>query len=358
MKKLLRPRVILPAIFAAAVIAALLAFSDLGKVVRLMEGFNRLYLLYFFLLMVAYELVRGLQWQYLLHALKIRVPIRAQWFSFLVGEMGKSLPIGNYLQNYLLERAQGADFGRSSAASTLIIITEVFVSVIGVVILGLGSWTTFLRPIIIIGLILTGVAVFLIVKFHHSGNPPRWMTKRKAMQKVLQEFGEFEKGAVDLFKPRVLAVEIALSATYLIIAGAGLYIILRGLNIGGASFGEALAVYFFSLATSLIIPIPVDIGVIEITAVGAFLVVGVSRAGAVGTVLINRVLSIIASIAIAIIAMIVFHDQLRAALKDRPRRGQKGEKGQNGQKDTQSAQQNRQPPTDGPQDTRQPAHAS
>src|SRR5437660_2085895 len=119
MKKLLRPKVVIPVILSVAVLGALLFFGDIRKVLRLMEGFQRIYLIWFLILMVAYEVVRGWQWHYLLQSMGIRVPLRAQIFAFAAGEVTKSVPIGNYFQNYILQQAEGTDFGLSSAATTL-----------------------------------------------------------------------------------------------------------------------------------------------------------------------------------------------------------------------------------------------
>lgn len=85
---------------------------------------------------------------------------------------------------------------------------------------------------------------------------------------------------------------------------------------------EALAVYFFSLAFSLMLPIPVDVGVLEIGGVGAFLAIGIQggKNAAVGAMLINRVLSIIASVAIAAVVMLIFRGELRAVLRERTER--------------------------------------
>jgi hypothetical protein len=137
--RLLRPKIILPLLLSASLLAALLAFADVKKVVALMTAFDKLYLLYFLLLMAAYTAVRGAQWHELLAALEIDAPLRSQMFAFLVGEVTKSIPIGNYVQNYILQQARGTDFGRSSAATTLIVLIEVAVALSGVVILGLGD---------------------------------------------------------------------------------------------------------------------------------------------------------------------------------------------------------------------------
>jgi len=76
--------------------------TDVKRIGALIVGFDRADLLYFFLLMVAYEAVHGLQWHLLLRALGLRAPLRTQIFTFLSGEIAKTLPIGNYFQNYLL----------------------------------------------------------------------------------------------------------------------------------------------------------------------------------------------------------------------------------------------------------------
>ena len=139
MTRLLRPKIILPLLLSASLLAALLAFADVKKVVALMTAFDKLYLLYYLLLMAVYTVVRGVQWHDLLAALEIDAPLRSQMFAFLVGEVTKSIPIGNYVQNYILQQARGTDFGRSSAATTLIVLIEVAVALSGVVILGLGD---------------------------------------------------------------------------------------------------------------------------------------------------------------------------------------------------------------------------
>ena len=319
MKKLLQPKVLIPLILSVALIVALLAFADVKKVIALIEGFQKIYLLWFLLLMVGYEVVRGAQWYFLLRALDIHAPLRTQIFAFAGGEVTKSMPIGNYFQNYLLQQSKGSDFGRTSAATTVIIILEVVVSLTGVVILGLGRWTPWLRPVIILGTAAFLLAAWAYHRFHQHARTPRWIREHKAMRKAIDEFKELRTGAADLFHPRVLLIAVVLSAVYLLIAATGLYMVVRGLGIGGASLTETLAVYFFSLAFSLIFPIPVDIGVLEVSGVGAFLAIGIQggKSAAVGAVLINRVLSIIASLAIAALVMLIFHGEFRAVLRGR-----------------------------------------
>lgn len=319
MKKLLQPQVLIPLVLGIAILAALLAFSNVKKVLALMVGFQRLDLLFFLLLMIAYEAIRCTQWHFLLKKLDIHVPLRAQVFSFAGGEVTKSMPIGNYFQNYILQVAEGTDFGLSSAATTLIVLTEVAVSLIGVVILGLGSWTSWLRPLIIIGVAVFAGLVWLFVKLHHAGRPPRWVMEHRLTRKGLAELRNLWEGAEALLHPRTLLIQSLLGAAYLVAGGAGLYVVVNGLGVHGVSFPQALAVYLFSLGFGLIFPLPIDIGVTEISGVGAFLAIGVSRDAAVGVMLINRVLGIGASLAISLLVMAALPDQVRAVLRHRSR---------------------------------------
>src|SRR5437588_3075408 len=128
MRKLLRPRIVIPAVLGAGMIVALFTLADARKVLDVILGVRHTYLLYFFGLMIIYEIVRCAQWHYLLRSLGIRAPLRSQIFAFAVGEITKSLPIGNYFQNYMLRQSQGTNFGLSSVATSLILLTEVVVS--------------------------------------------------------------------------------------------------------------------------------------------------------------------------------------------------------------------------------------
>jgi uncharacterized protein (TIRG00374 family) len=319
--------VLIPTVLSVAIIVALLGFGDIHKVVRLMAGFPHIYLLWYLLLMIAYEAVRCLQWHVLLGALSIRIPIRAQIFAFLTGEVAKSIPVGNYFQNYLLQRSDGADFGLTSAATTFVVLIETAVSLLGVVIIGVGTWSGWLRPVIIVGLLVTALVVWIVASLHKAGRAPQWMQRRKAWRTVLQELRNFWTGSKQILHPRVIVIASLLGAIYLLIAGTALYLVTRGLGIHLSIWG-VWAVYFFSLAFSLIFPLPVDIGVLEASGVGAFLAQGIGRPPAVGAMLINRVLSFGSSLVIALIGAVALHDEARQAFRNRPRKGTKDQKQQ------------------------------
>jgi uncharacterized protein (TIRG00374 family) len=317
MNKLLRPSVVIPLTLSAAVLAALLGFSHPAQVVAVMEGFQPIYLLYVLVLMVAYETLRWAQWSVLLAALRIRIPLRTQVFTFLGGEVAESLPVGTYFRNYLLHGSTGTDFGLSSAATTLSMVTEVAVCLAGLLILGLGAWSSWLRPVIVIGLALF---LFLVWAVHRSGYAlaaRAWLRQRTSFRRLAEALRGFRMGAGALLHPRVLAVQSLLGALYVIVAGAVLYLVVRGLGIGHVSLWEALALYFFGLGFTLISPIPLDIGVLEVSGVGALLAVGMSEPDAVGVMLLNRALRTATPLAIALVVVVILRDEVRAAVRER-----------------------------------------
>lgn len=313
MKKLLRPGVIIPAVLSIAILAALLAFADLKKIVALITRFPPINLLWFFLLMALYEVVRGTQWHLLLKALKVKAPLRSQIFAFVMSEFSRNLPVGSFFQNYLLEQSTGADFSRTSAATTLILASEIGLCFLGVVVLGLGAWTPWLRPGIIGVTVVLVLGVWTYTRLHHSSRMPRWIKEHRVLRRAAEGVGRFKEGASDLLHPRILLVQALLGAAYLVIAGAGLYVIAVGLDPhdSAITFARMQAVYFFTLASAVILPVP------EAGGVGAFLSLGISRNVAVGAMLLNRVLSVLSALITAAIVTALLPGELRAALQAR-----------------------------------------
>lgn len=310
LKWLLRPAVLIPAILGAGLLVVLFTLADARKVLAVMEGFQRSYLLLFLLLMVVYFVLRAVQWHYLLHALGIRAPVHSQIFAYSLGELTKSLPIGNYFQNYLLRQSQGTQISVSSVATTLILLTEVVVSLLGVLIFGLGGWTEWLRPFILGGAVALGLLMALGYTLRRVLRVPRWLAERPNIRRLLDELEHSRAGIRALARPRVLLVETLLSVAYLGVAGVGLYCITRGVGLTEVTLDQALAVYCLSLAVGLLVPIPVDFGLIELSGAGALTAIAVGRNAALGVMLINRILSIAATSAlgIAVALMLLRHE--------------------------------------------------
>lgn len=320
LKRLLRPDVLIPVVLIVGAIALLFGFGNPARILATMESFNRVDLVWVFLLTATYEAIRFVQWWYLLRHEGIHVPLKAQVFSFAGGEATRFLPIGNYFENYLLTAAEGVDFGFSSAVTTLTVLLEVAVSLTGLVILGLGSWW-WVRPLIVAGVAIAAALAWLFYRFHSTLDAPAWVCRnnraRKAWEGITGELRQFVRGARKLMRWRTLLISYLLSAAYLVTAGGILYVILAGIGWSATPYGEVLAVYFFSLAFGLIFPLPVDVGVTELSGVGAFLVVGVERNVAISAMLINRVLTLGFSILIAVVVCLVLREEFRKALHAR-----------------------------------------
>jgi uncharacterized membrane protein YbhN (UPF0104 family) len=317
MTRPLRARVLMLAILGASLLAVLLAFGDVKKVVGLMMRFQHLDLLYILLVLVTYEAVQGLQWHTLLKALGIRVPLRAQAFAFLVGQPTRVLPIGNFFENYLLLRAEGTDFGLSSAATLTSVLIEVTVALTGLVILGLDDWE-WLRPLIVIGVAIFVLGAWAIHRVQRARDLPAWLTRYNAVRVALVALRQFRSGAAALLHLRVLGRAGMLGTIYLLLASSALYVVVRGLGIDNVTWSQVVAVYLFSLAFGLIFPLPVDVGVAEISGVGAFLAIGVDKSAAVGAMLVMRAVSIGVGLVVALITILVLNDEFRASLRERP----------------------------------------
>lgn len=315
----LRPSFIIPLILSIMLIFAIIAFGDVKKVGALMSTFRPSYILTIVLLMVGYEVVQCMQWIWLLRALRIRAPLRSLTFAFLLGESTKILPIGNYVENYILLREEGTDFGLSSAATLMSVLIEVAVTLATVVVLGIHGWT-WLRPLIVIGLAVFMVAAWLVsrVHWHVRRMLPHWFKRQQMVQALLEEVRQFRQGSLALLHARVLAPAAALSLGYLLLGGTTLYFSLRGLGVDDVAWHTVLAVYVFSVAFSLISPLPVDIGVSEASGVGAFLAVGVGKTAAVSAMLILRAITTGTSLVIALFTILVLFDRFRAVIRSQP----------------------------------------
>jgi uncharacterized membrane protein YbhN (UPF0104 family) len=313
-RELLRPKFLLPLVLSISLLGALLGFANVQKLAGFVVVFHAAFIGPIVLLLLAYEGVRAVQWWYLLRQVEVVPPFRVLAFAYALGEITKYSPVGNYVPNYVLTRTRRIDFGLSSAATTFIPLMEVAICLAGLVVLGLGAWTAWLRPLIVFGLLGFFLLLFLVNKLHMHPSAPGWLRRRG---QLLQELRNFREGAKDILHPRVLAITAATALIYMLIAGAAFYFVVRGLGLSQLSYGEALAVYFFSLGFSLIVPLPTDIGSIELSGTGALLALGIARHQAVGVMFLNRVFTLGVGLLIAAIAVAVFRDQLAAALSER-----------------------------------------
>jgi hypothetical protein len=223
----------------------------------------------------------------------------------------KFLPTGAYLQNYLLQRAYDVDFGRSSAATTVMISGEIAAAVLGFVIIGAGAWSLWFRVAIVVGVLL---AIWLVRRYlisTHESATPRWVARRRLLRYAFDELRRFRAGAAALSQPRIVRVTLLFSLAHVLSSGVGLYVVVRGLGIDGVSLWQAIGVNCFGLAFYMVL------GSLEAADVGAFLGIGVAKSAAVSAILVNRGLSIGMTFALAAIVMALLPDEWRALRRER-----------------------------------------
>ena len=296
-------RAVLLPLLAIGVLGALLWFGDAPRVIAFSERFQRIYLVWFLCSMLAHEVVRGLLWLVLLRALAIRAPVRTQIFAFAVAEAFKAVPAGAYMENYLLQRSKGSSIGRSSAATTFMILGEILSALVGVIVLGLGSWSQWLRLAIVIIVAVAAISVVMVLVVPHVRRLSDWICKHRIMARVLEEIRRFRSAAVILMRPSIIAITLVLCALYVLLDALNLYIVIRALGIGRLSFGQVVAVACFGLAFYVIL------ASLEAADVGALIGLGLSKSLAVSAILVYRALSICVTIIFAAIVMILFHNE-------------------------------------------------
>lgn len=287
------------------VVVALLWFGGFQQIGHQIQHFQRVYIAWLVLLTVAYEVVRGVLWHGLIRCLEGGVTVKAEIFAFAAGEAVKFLPTGAYVQNYILQQSADADFGHSSAATTAMIVAEIVVSLLGVAILGVGGWSAGLR----IAIPVLGLAAILLGRRYlgatHSGRVPDWAARYKALRWVAKEYTHFRTGAAALTHPRILVFAFTLTVGSLILSGAALYLVLRGLGVSGISVTQAIGVNCFGLAFYVVL------GSLEAADVGVLVGLGVGKSAAVSAVLVNRVLGIGVTIAMAAVVMAMLRGEWR-----------------------------------------------
>jgi uncharacterized membrane protein YbhN (UPF0104 family) len=316
LRQLIRPRIILPGVFSLAIIGGLLAFANVGKLADLIAGLEPRYLAVAVVLMLAYNGARAAQWFYLLDHLGVVSPRRDQALAYIGGALTKYLPGGSYFQNYLLYETTGVDPALSSVATTLIVLTEPVVAMIFVFLLGVDDWV-WLRWLIGIGLPLAlafAAGVYLLIE---SPRQPRWLTSLRLYQLLADELVRFRDGLAKMAHPSILATQAAMTAVFVLLEGAALYMVAIALRIDNLSVSGALAAYCFSVTVALVVPIFTDLGTLEAGGVAALIVMGVSRHGAVGIMVLDRALIIAVAFVLALIFGYAWRDLLRTAIATR-----------------------------------------
>ncbi len=341
LKRLLNPKIILPTLLSGALLAFILAFADSGQVLGyLVKAVTRAVVPAFFLTLL-YLLAKLAQWKIYL----ARLGLRPGWKELLVpyagGEIGNSLPLGVYVENYLLKGSLGSGIGRSAAATTWMLITEIGICLLALVAIGVPGWS-WVRPLaafLLVGLISTGLFLFK-ARFIREGLN-RWKPRWKWLQPIQEGTKQFLNGSEQLFSWHTFVYGLPLTAIYLGSHATVLYVVgtvLVGPQDKPWSWMEATSAYAFSMAIVLLVPVLPHLGSVEASGLGVLLQFGVTKNLAVASFLSLRLLTTGTIILVCLIVLVVLRQELALVVsrlsskRERRQQGQQKEGGERSQR--------------------------
>jgi uncharacterized membrane protein YbhN (UPF0104 family) len=285
--RLLQPKIAIPVLLSAALLGLLFGTSDLPRVAWYIGRLPAAAIAATLLFAGAYLAAKFLLWRQYIDRLAVGANTRQVLVAFAVGEMTLSLPAGVYAQNYVLRRIAGADFGRSSAATSAILGAEGGVVLVALLALGVPGWR-WLEPSILVFFALAGAG---LACFALSKAPSRLASRLLALRplnKLAPELRELAGGLRRLATPGLAALAAPTTVVYLSALVAAFWVV--GLGVGTEGFGleQAASIYLFGLGVVLLNPISSQLGVMEASGLEAMQAWGYSADQAFAALLAFR----------------------------------------------------------------------
>lgn len=271
-RHIVQPRVILPVVLTAALLAVALNLGDLGQVLGRIQAIPIWVMAIALAMAVTYLGVKCWQLHYLLGHLRLHPGVHRLALAFSVGELAVTLPFGIFAQNWVLSMTSHDDatrFGRTSSATVVMLLSETVVVLLFLAVVGIPSWPE-LRPIAAVfafGLLLL---VYLALRFGHLTGHLQRHTQRAWLLKVLGQLDDLIKGLKTEFRPRLLSVTLITTAVYLAALSVAFVFVGRSVGVVHLSWLDATTIYAFSLAAVLIFGgLLSQIGTVEVLGIGA-----------------------------------------------------------------------------------------
>jgi uncharacterized membrane protein YbhN (UPF0104 family) len=296
-----RPAARLPAIVATLVGVALFAYVlDIASHADLLGGLGSVVVSLGWLallLAIPYVALRALTWRLLLEQVGVRAPLRQTVAAFCAGELTKSLPFGVYLESYAIARLEGLGergLVAAAVATTGLDIAVGTVTFLAAMIIGLPG-ADWLRPLVVAivgGWIVLYLAIWLLVG---RRRPDR------ALGRIITEAAD---AARQLARPALLR-PVATTAAYLAISITVLWLILEALGLGGFGIGAAVTAVVIASLVNVILPIPIELGVTEISGVGILSTFGVEPHQA-AVVMVGYRLATTGALTIVLLAVLAY----------------------------------------------------
>ncbi len=262
-----QPKVAVPVLLAAGLLAAAVSLSDLPRVVQRIGRIPLPSLLWTLLLAAVYLSLKGLQFRGFLRELNIKVSWRHLLLAYAVGELTLTLPLGVYAQNYLLQRLHGSGLYRSAAVTTLMLMLEAGLLFLVLAVVGVRGWP-WLR-LLALACLLGAIVVFAVLA--------RSEGLRRFAARVTGRFRipgraplEFLYGMRNLAYTRILLRRGFFTLLYMAALIGAFYTVSHGVGVHRLGALEAAAIYAFSLSIALVFGgVTSQVGTVEIAGMGA-----------------------------------------------------------------------------------------
>lgn len=250
-RALLRPQFMLPVLLAGALLAFAAGLGDPHRVqVRLAH--LRAHTLWIALAAAAcYLACKAAQLKLMLAHIDLRVPGRAFWLAFAIGELTVTLPLGIFSQNWMLASTRHVRIARSSAATVMMVLAEIAVVFAFLAVVGVPHWPA-ARIFAIAMLAAIGLALAGLMLFEHGVRARARGMRRRWSRCAMEAASEMVRGLRQLSTPAMLAVSLVLAAVYLGALAFAFWQVGQGMRVPHLDWLAAATIYAFALAMILI----------------------------------------------------------------------------------------------------------
>lgn len=287
LQKLKDPKTLGGVLLGALVLAFLLSFSDIHQVGAAFVRFPPVFVPILFGLIVFREAVRTVEWRFLLHPLRVHASWRHTTEALIAGDAAQILPAGIFLQNYVLRQTEEADVTRTLAATIVMQFLEAAVGLVVLAVIPVPGWWWLRWGAVVVTL---GWLSFLF-----AITRPRvlsWIERRGTRNRVSGWIARQVRGFLGhmegLGKPWIIGRAVLLTAAYMAVTIAALFVITRAYHVPHVTWLSAAVIYCFTLVVIVLNPLPSDWGISEGVGTAMFLAFGVKPAIGLTMMLILR----------------------------------------------------------------------
>lgn len=269
LRALSRPKILLPILLAAALLFVAISLGDIGTVMGRIRSISLLDLGIVLGCALVYLVFKGLQLHLLLADLGARPKSQRFLLAFAIGELAVTFPLGIFAQNWVLSESERIHFGRSSAATVVMLLMETEVVLVLLAVVGIPGWPP-LRPLAGVMVLVIAALVFGVLRFEPLARRIAAKARHEKLRKALDEAIGLIRGLKSLAGWRVLWINVLITATYLGALITAFMVIGHGVGLHAFSYLEAATIYCFSLAGVLLTGgLSGQIGTIEVIGMNA-----------------------------------------------------------------------------------------